>query len=184
MMLGFTHPAYEASMKITAQEEYGLRCLLRLAHAGEGQSLTIPEIAAAEGLSVAYVAKLLAVLRAGALVESARGRTGGFHLAAAPAQVGLGSVMLALGEPLFEDPSFCERHAGTETDGNCIHHDSCSLRGLWRALEQWMRGALDRISLSDLLQHEEGVAELLRSRLTDVLAESPQLIRLARRQKS
>ena len=35
-------------MKITSQEEYGLRCLLRLAGAEEGHSLTIPEIAAAE----------------------------------------------------------------------------------------------------------------------------------------
>ena len=52
-------------MKITYQEEYGLRCLLRLASAGEGHSLTIPEIATAERLSAPYVAKLLAVLRRG-----------------------------------------------------------------------------------------------------------------------
>src|SRR4051812_37389459 len=50
------------SMKITAQEEYGLRCLLRLARAPDG-SLTLPEIADAEGLSVPHVAKLMAVLR-------------------------------------------------------------------------------------------------------------------------
>ena len=49
-------------MKISAQEEYGLRCLLKLAQA-DGQSLSLPEIAAAEGLSVAYVAKLMAVMR-------------------------------------------------------------------------------------------------------------------------
>ena len=46
-------------MKITAQEEYGLRCLLRLAHVRDEQYLTIPEVAAAEQLSVPYVAKLL-----------------------------------------------------------------------------------------------------------------------------
>ena len=51
-------------MKITSQEEYGLRCLLRLAEAGTERSLTIPEIAAAEGLSSPYVAKLLAVTNA------------------------------------------------------------------------------------------------------------------------
>jgi DNA-binding IscR family transcriptional regulator len=50
-------------MKITSQEEYGLRCLMRLARAEDGRSLTIPEIAADEGLSFPYVAKLLAVLR-------------------------------------------------------------------------------------------------------------------------
>ena len=38
-------------MKITAQEEYGLRCLLRVAKT-DNESITLPEVAAAEGLSV------------------------------------------------------------------------------------------------------------------------------------
>jgi Rrf2 family protein len=57
-------------MKITAQEEYGLRCLLRLARVGEGQALTIPEIAESEKLSQPYVAKLLSVLRQAGLITS------------------------------------------------------------------------------------------------------------------
>lgn len=68
-------------MKITAQEEYGLRCLLRFARTGTEAVLTISEIAAAEGLSVPYVAKLLAILRQGGLIESVRGRSGGYRLA-------------------------------------------------------------------------------------------------------
>src|SRR5438445_6609464 len=119
------------TMKITAQEEYGLRCLLRLARAGGGQSLTIPEIANAEGLSVAYVGKLLAVLRQAGLIESERGRAGGYRLGGTPAEIGLGSVLLALGEPLYDDPSFCQRNAGTETNGNCVHRDDCTLREVW-----------------------------------------------------
>ena len=83
-------------MKITAQEEYGLRCLLRLARTGVGQPLTIPEIAAAEKLSVPHVAKLLSVLRQAGWIESVRGRTGGYYLARSPADIHLGAVMLAL----------------------------------------------------------------------------------------
>src|SRR3954470_15511369 len=89
-------------MKITSQEEYGLRCLLQLARA-QG-SLTIPDIAAAEGLSVPYVAKLLSVLRQAGLIDSERGRTGGYRLAGAPADVSLGQVLLVLGERLFDEP--------------------------------------------------------------------------------
>src|SRR6516225_2545511 len=108
-------------MKITAQEEYGLRCLLRLARAYGVQPLTIPEIAAAENLSPPYVAKLLAVLRQAGLIESNRGRTGGYHLVRDPAEVRLGTVLRELGEPLFEDGAYCERHAGPETEGLCVH---------------------------------------------------------------
>ena len=93
-------------MKISAQEEYGLRCLLHLARSGH-QSLTIPEIAAAERLSHPYVAKLLSVMRQAGLIESARGRTGGYRLAGAPVDISLGSVLRVLGEPLFEEPAYC-----------------------------------------------------------------------------
>jgi Rrf2 family protein len=162
-------------MKITAQEEYGLRCLLRLARAGEGHSLTIPDIAAVEGLSEPYVAKLLAVLRRAGLIDSVRGRTGGYRLARTPAEIGLGSLLLVLGEPLFNEPEYCERHKGTATatEGICVHHGACSLRGLWNTLEQWIRGTLDQITLADLLQNEMRITELVRARLASAVFEPP-----------
>lgn len=170
-------------MKITAQEEYGLRCLLRLAHAGAGGSLTIPEIAAAEGLSEPYVAKLLAVLRRAGVIDSVRGRTGGYRLAQTPADIGLGSLLLVLGEPLFNEPAYCERHAGTEGD-RCVHQGACSLRGLWHTLEQWIRGTLDQITLADLLQNEARITELVRARLANAVFEpATELITLTPLQK-
>src|SRR4051794_9601159 len=152
-------------MKISAQEEYGLRCLLRLARAGEGQSLTIPEIASAESLSPAYVGKLLGVLRQAGLIESVRGRAGGYHLAKPADEIRLGGVMLVLGEPLFDDPSYCEKHAGPETDGPCVHHEGCTLRGLWQTLEQWMRHVLDSVTLADLLNNDMPLVRRLREQL-------------------
>src|SRR5438477_2811342 len=98
-------------VKITAQEEYGLRCLLRLA-SSEPESLTLPEISASEGLSVAYVAKLMAALRDAGLITSVRGRSGGYRLAKSPDGIGLGSLLLMLGEPLYDDPGYCDRHPG------------------------------------------------------------------------
>src|SRR5262249_50731684 len=167
-------------MKITSQEEYGLRCLLRLARAGRDRPLTIPEIAAGGGVSNPHPAKPPRTPRPGGLIWSGGGRTGGSRLAAAPADVGLGSVLRVLGEPLFDDTNYCMRHAGTESDGGCVHRNGCSLRGLWRSLEQWMRGALDRITLADLLQGEGRIPELLRPPLSDALAETPAPIHLTR----
>ena len=66
-------PSSGELMKITSQEEYGLRCLMRLARA-EGQSATLPEIAAAEGLSVPYVAKFMTVLRQAGLIDRSEER--------------------------------------------------------------------------------------------------------------
>ena len=160
-------------MKISAQEEYGLRCLLKLAQA-ENQSLSLPEIAAAEGLSVAYVAKMMAVLRDAGLIDSSRGRSGGYRLAKPADEIGLGSLLLVLGEPLFEEGDYCQKHSGTAPDGICVHHGDCSLRGLWATLELWMRGTLNQITLADLMEHEGRIIELLRARLATTVFDDVQ----------
>jgi Rrf2 family protein len=159
-------------MKVSSQEEYGLRCLLQLARLeSDHASLTIPDIAAAEGLSGPYAAKLLSVLRQAGLIESVRGRMGGYRLARPAAQITLGSVLSALGEPLFDDPGYCQRHAGSESHGNCVHHNGCSLRALWQTLEQWMRHALNEITLADFLQDAGRITELVRARLAEAAFE-------------
>ncbi len=166
-------------MKITAQEEYGLRCLLRLAKAESG-SATLPEVAAAEGLSVPYVAKLMGVLRHADVLESVRGRAGGYKLAMPAEEIGLGSVLLTLGEPLFDETEYCQKHAGTEAPGGvCLNHATCTLKSLWQTLEHWMRHTLDQITLADLIRHEGRLPELLRERLAaSAMEEAPQLLSL------
>ena len=98
-------------MKLSAQEEYGLRCLLHLARCGDGGSLTIPEISKAERLSVPNVAKLMRLLRMGEFVKSARGQSGGYTLARPASEISVAQVMELLGGPFFS-PAFCQRHAG------------------------------------------------------------------------
>ena len=166
-------------MKITAQEEYGMRCLLRLAKTESG-SITLPEVAAAEGLSLAYVGKLMAVLRHAGLLDSVRGRSGGYRLAKPPHEIGLGSLLLVLGEPLFEEQEYCQKHAGSESpNGICNNKATCTLKSLWQTLEHWMRRTLDQITLADLLRNEGRLPELLRERLAAaVLEEEPQLLTL------
>src|SRR5271163_1424288 len=166
-------------MKITAQEEYGLRCLIRVAKA-DGGFLTLPEVAAAEGLSVAYVAKLMAVLRHAGLLDSVRGRSGGYKLARPAEEIGLGSLLLTLGEPLFDETEYCQKHAGTEApNGVCLNHSTCTLKSLWQTLEHWMRHVLDQITLADLIHDEGRISELLRERLAlAAIVEPPQLMSL------
>ncbi len=146
-------------MKITAQEEYGLRCLLRLAAvpAGSEFPLGIRDIAEAEGLSVPYVAKLLAILRQAGLIESVRGRQGGYRLARPAEEISLGEALRVLGEPLFEESSYCENHASPEGHDTCVHSNDCAVRAVWRGLDDLIAGVLNRVSLAELLVPEEAM---------------------------
>ncbi len=138
-------------MKLTSHEEYGLRCLIRLGQQGPGGRLTIPEIASAEGVSEAYVAKLLRRLRLSGFVIAARG-TGGYALARPANQIVLSEVMALLGGRLFEG-DFCAMHPGQLK--TCVRLADCSARVLWRAVQAAVDGVLKRTTLQDLLFEEQ-----------------------------
>ncbi len=138
-------------MKLTSQEEYGLRCLLHLGRQTGDGSLTIPEIARAEGISEAYVAKLMRVLRQGGFVVSARGQSGGYALSRRPAEINLGEALAVLGGRLY-DTEFCDRHAGEEH--MCTHSIDCSIRSLWKSVQTSVDQLLTKISLNELLGSE------------------------------
>ncbi len=143
--------AAKISMKLTSQEEYGLRCLLRLAREGEGGSLTIPKISQKEGISNFYVAKLMRILRRGGLVKSVRGQAGGYALARPADKIVVGEALAILGGRLY-DPGFCDEHAGSESF--CTHSVDCSVRSLWRAVQQVVDQVLSKTTLKDLLTNE------------------------------
>lgn len=151
-------------MKLSSQEEYGLRCLLHLARQPSGLSQTIPEISQAEGISHHNVGKMLRILRQGGFVESARGQHGGYALADSPERIIIADVLDALGGRLF-DSSFCDHHTGAET--NCTHTlSSCSVRALWSRLQGAVDQVLSQLTLRDLLQqgyilHDETQSQLL-----------------------
>ncbi len=139
-------------MKLSAQEEYGLRCLVRVAQ--HQANLTIPEIAGAEGIAPHNVAKYLRLLRQGGFVDSERGQNGGYSLASPPDSISLAEVVAALGGRLF-DPGFCDHFAGVE---DACHHSAveCSIRGLWGRVQNAVDEVLSQTTLSDLL-HPGGV---------------------------
>jgi Rrf2 family iron-sulfur cluster assembly transcriptional regulator len=139
-------------MKLSSNEEYGLRCLVRLAYAGfEGQGLTIPEISQAEGVSPAYAAKILRVLRKGGFVKAARGKEGGYTLARAAEAIVIGDAIGVLGGKLFES-DFCDSHSGQAAI--CTRSVDCSERSLWRAVQVAVDQVLSQTTLRDLLQNE------------------------------
>ncbi len=147
-------------MKLSAQEEYGLRCLLYIATRGENASLSIPEISRAEGLSIPNVAKLMRILRIGGFVKSVRGQAGGYALAKPPSQMILSNVLETLGGRLFS-PSFCERHSGLSPV--CNHSSDCSLRSVWAKLQNVIEEVLRKTTLQDLLRGESEMDHLLKT---------------------
>ncbi|MEW5923258.1 MAG: Rrf2 family transcriptional regulator [Candidatus Zixiibacteriota bacterium] len=134
-------------MKVTALEEYGLRCMLLFVEKGNGTPLTIPEISSTEKLSIPYAGKLLMILKQAGLVKAVRGRKGGYILSKPAQQIPLREIFSALGEPFFGN-HHCGRYTG-ESDV-CVHDDDCRVRQMWSTFDRFINGILGKVTLADL----------------------------------
>ena len=139
-------------MKITAQEEYGLRILIRIASCRDEEGLSIRQLSEAEGLSSHYVAKLTRILRMGGFIRSTRGYKGGYVPAKPAREISINSALKLLGGSLF-DVKFCDFHSGALK--LCTNSVDCSARSLWQIIQITMNQLLDKITLHDLVNPEK-----------------------------
>ena len=149
-------------MKITAQEEIGLRIMLRVANCGNDSGLSIPQLSEAEGISIPYVAKLTRLLRIDGFINSTPGNKGGYVLARPAQEIPINKVVKSLGGPLF-DEDFCGSHAGALK--LCTHSVDCSSRSLWQMVQYVVDQFLDNVTLHDLVNPENRSADILRQLL-------------------
>lgn len=138
-------------MKITAQEEYGLRILLRIARDGKAEGISIPSLSETEGLSAAYVGKLTRTLRMAGYINSTPGYKGGYVLALPAEEININQVMKALGGSLYSQ-EFCGDYSGGVKF--CNNSIDCSVRSLWQMIQFSVDQLLDKLSLKDLIGNE------------------------------
>ena len=142
-------------MKVSAQEEYGLRILIRIASCKDSDGVSVPQIAEAEGLTSHYAAKLTRELRLAEFVHSTPGNKGGYILARPASEIIIKDVLETLGGVVF-DNQFCKSHAGVMRF--CTNSVDCSARSLWQIIQFTLDKLLVQITLQDLIGNEENAS--------------------------
>jgi Rrf2 family iron-sulfur cluster assembly transcriptional regulator len=140
-------------MKISAQEEYGLRCLVQLANLGKNESLTLPQIAELEGISVANAGKLMWLLNKAGFVQATRGTKGGYSLARPANEIRLNEVIKVLDADVLN--KHCESYTGVLD--TCVHKGDCGIRPVIVGLHEIVENALSQITLAQLVGSESSV---------------------------
>jgi len=134
-------------MKITALEEYGLRCMVLFAR--QETPMSIPEIAQKEALSIPYIGKLMRLLRESGLIDAERGRNGGYSLNRAPREIKLSEIFEALGEPVF-GTHHCDKFQSDEEDHDCVHSGDCHVKDVWQGFHDVFSIMMDKVTLEDI----------------------------------
>jgi Rrf2 family protein len=118
-------------------------------HYGQGPA-SLSEIATVEDLPRAYLEQLAFLLRDAGLMASTRGARGGYTLTRAPTDITMSEVLRALEGPLA--PMICATDdplAGGELA--CDRTSSCTVNFLWVRVRDAIAGALDGMTLADLV---------------------------------
>jgi len=144
-------------MRVTTWTEYSLIISLHLARRGGTQPVAARDISESERLPGDYVEQILLRLRRAGLVESVRGARGGYYLGRPAEEISVHDVMAACDHQIFEIN--CESHQ--VDDQRCGPDAQCSIRPVWHALRDRMDELLKGITLTDLLQDEARVAQLV-----------------------
>ena len=131
-------------LRISKLTDYGTVVLAELA-GDPGAVCSAADVAAATGIGLPTVSKLLKSLARAGLVVSTRGVNGGYQLSRAPREISAADVIDALEGPV----SITECSAN---HSSCDYEQVCNVGGAWQRINVAIRKALEEVSLADLLR--------------------------------
>ena len=132
---------------LSQRTRYTIRALLHLADRfGEGP-VQLTEIAEAQNIPPKFLTVMLSQMRRDGIVESLRGREGGYWLAKPPQQISYGEIVRRTRGSLGLLP--CASRNAYESCQHCISEDKCRLHRVMLMVRDETARILDNISLAD-----------------------------------
>ena len=132
---------------LSQRTRYTIRALLHLADRyGEGP-VQLSEIAEKQNIPAKFLTVMLSSMRRAGLVETMRGREGGYWLAKPPKQISYGEIVRLTRGSLGLLP--CASRFAYESCKNCITEDKCRLHRVMLMVRDETARILDGLSLAD-----------------------------------
>lgn len=132
-------------MNVTTKGRYALRVMLDLAQRPEEGYISLKSIAERQGISMKYLESIVGELKRAELVDSTRGKEGGYKLNRSAADYSVGEILRNLEDNLA--PVACIKAGSIE----CDHAGECMTVPMWKELDDITNNYLNSVSLENLL---------------------------------
>ncbi len=129
-------------MNFSTKSRYGLRAVAHIALAKE--PLSLQSVAKDQEISLSYLEQLAAKLKKSGILESKRGKYGGYRLARAASEITVGEILRSLEDDMF--PIEC---LGSEQ--NCAKQADCLSKKAFGKIYASIKKVIDSTTLQDLL---------------------------------
>ena len=136
-------------MNITSKGRYALRVMLDLAQHPDEGFVSLKTVAERQDISMKYLEMIVSCLKKAELLESTRGKEGGYRLSRSPADYSVGEILRCLEDNLA--PVACIKDGEIQ----CDRAAACITLPMWRELDELTNAYLDGVSLQDLLTGEK-----------------------------
>lgn len=133
-------------MMVSAKGRYALRILIELAKNGDGGYLSLKTVAERQSAPIKYLESIAAILNRAGLIESLRGKEGGYRLTRNPEEYTVFEILRLTEETMA--PVAC---LGKGDEPECEHADSCLTLPMWQKLDAIVEEYLSTVTLKDIL---------------------------------
>ena len=136
-------------MNITSKGRYALRVMLDLAQHPDDGFVSLKTVADRQEISMKYLEAIVGSLKKADLLESTRGKEGGYRLCKAPADYTVEEILRSIEENLA--PVSCIRDGSVQ----CDRAAACLTVPMWKELDEITNRYLNTVTLQDLLTGEK-----------------------------
>ena len=136
-------------MNVTSKGRYALRVMLDLAQHPDDGFISLKTVADRQGISMKYLEAIVGSLKKAELLESTRGKEGGYRLCRAPEAYTAGEILRSIEDNLA--PVACIKDGSV----HCDKAAACLTVPMWKELDDITNAYLDNVTLQDLLSGEK-----------------------------
>src|SRR5262245_57454066 len=138
---------------LSMKAKYGLRALTVLARQYGRGPVLIATLSAAEKIHHKFLEWILLDLKREGILQSRKGKGGGYNLSKPPSEVSLGELIRVLDGPIALLP--CVSQTAYERCEECVDETTCGLRHVMKEVRDATSTILDGTTLADVLARSQ-----------------------------
>lgn len=136
----------DSAMMVSTKGKYALMVMIDLAKCDPDKYISLAEIAERQNLSMKYLETLVAMLNKGGMLNSLRGKNGGYKLARNPEDYNISEILE------LTEGSLAPVQCVSQEDAGCENKATCVTLPLWVGLDKVIEAYLGNITLKDIAE--------------------------------
>jgi Rrf2 family protein len=143
---------------ISKKTKYALKALIYLSREYNKGPILIADLARKERIPKKFLELILLALKNNGLLQSKKGKGGGYYLGKPPREITMGQAIRILEGPLA--PVQCVSESAYETCEECASEASCGIRLVMKDVRDAIAGILDSTTFADVLDRIDRAEQL------------------------